>query len=83
MSKPKEKAKELFYLYYLLATGLNPMAGIGAIKSYAKKSAIICCDEIMSSAENFFYNSEYKEERYHKTEHYKFWQQVKNEINQL
>ena len=72
---PKEKAEELYWKY---AEILYLLHDVRALKnSYAKKSALIAVDEILSDYKNYLMheNTEYKG--------LKYWQEVKQEIETL
>ena len=75
MSNSKEKAEELYWKY---AEILYLLHDVRALKnSYAKKSALIAVDEILSDYKNYLMheNTEYKG--------LKYWQEVKKEIENL
>lgn len=70
---PKEKAKELFDKMYLVD---DPMGNYPMCFDTAKQCALIAVDEILNDD---WYIPSFDE----MTERKKYWQEVKNEINNL
>ena len=79
---PKEKAKELVELFYNIndaseqGVGTNPYISRG----YAKQCALICVDEIISQDPTKEVQDNWGS---HTEDNAFYWQQVKQEINQL
>ena len=68
---PKEKAKELVDKYSVYTSGWN-------YDELAKQCALIAVDEIITAIENVFTKSVAK-----LNSTYRYWQEVKNEIEKL
>ena len=75
--KPKEKAIDLVDKHYLILTDFNIHASIDSRKYYAKQCALIAVElhlEELSKMKLIFSDREL---------HYKYWQEVKQEIEIL
>ena len=67
---PKEKAKRLVFEFEKITLPMTSIIATDEVCGEAKKCALICVDEILNTVEV-------------PNENYKFWQQVKQEIELL
>ena len=67
---PQEKAKRLVFEFEKITLPMTSIIATDEVCGEAKKCALICVDEILNTVEV-------------PNENYKFWQQVKQEIEKL
>jgi hypothetical protein len=77
---PKEKAKYLFDNFYNLC--FNPEAYRDENEDNAKQCALIAVDEIYNGGLHLLYGA-YLDEFEDKQNYYSYWEDVKQEINNL
>ncbi len=76
---PKEKAVILVDRY--LSETINIDLDVNWHFEMSKRLALICCDEIIKSGPSFPYDIQFDSMPHFRS--LKYWQQVKNEINQI
>jgi hypothetical protein len=84
---PKEKAKELYDKYFLLHESSTDENGVWIVsalnKGLAKKCALIAVDEILNAIPNEYLDIHGGETYMQINEDVEYWNEVKQEINNL
>jgi hypothetical protein len=76
---PKEKAKELFNKYMFLGNSVNSIG-------FSIQCALICVDEIINQFKGIYETLKVNgiiTGKVEESENYKYWEEVKNELNKL